>query len=479
MNEKLTDAEKESLFKKKARPVKIFLTCLIIFILLFSLCSAGIMLYKNKLLHPTPYSLPAAQAETLTSFLDENYPVTILRDLPYTVQTPDLPIQANSVIIADASNGCILYEKNADQLIPPASMIKLLVMYVVEHAIDEGIIGYDDVVELPPESWACNLPPDSSVMFLSEGQHVTVDELLQGLAVVSGNDAAYALAAYCAGSVDAFVQQMNDVLLEMGLTYTKVVEPSGYSEYNTTTAREFLSFCRKYIYDIPSTLEKYHSLEEFTYPKEENLPDGMKPGQPTGNWLILSSPLTRKNTNKALALIPGADGLKTGYIEESGFNLALTAQRNGTRFVSVTMRGPGANTTEGNRIRAKDGNILMDWAFANFTSVPVSSVSPIAMTVTGAKDISAINLIPARDVYSVTVPHINGITESTLQQDIPLTVTVTVPDHIQAPVLQGKMYGKIEYAVGNTVLQTVPLLADRNVEPSGKIKRHIEEFLLK
>ncbi len=479
MNEKLTDAEKESLFKKKARPVKIFLTCLIIFILLFSLCTAGIMLYKNKLLHPEPYNLPPAQTETLTAFLNENYPVTILRDLPYTVQNPDLAIQANSVIIADASNGCILYEKNADQLIPPASMIKLAVMYVVEHAIEEGIIGYDDVVELPPESWACNLPPDSSVMFLSEGQHVTVDELLQGLAVVSGNDAAYALAAHVSGSVENFVKEMNNVLQGLGLTHTTVVEPSGYSEENTTTAREFLSFCRTYIHDIPDTLERYHSLEQFSYPKEHNLPDGMKPGQPTGSWLILSSPLTRKNTNKALALIPGADGLKTGYIEESGFNLALTAERNGTRFISVTMRGPGSTTAEGNKIRAEDGATLMDWAFDNFTSVPVDSVSPIAMTVTGAKDISAIELIPARDIHSVTVPHINGITKSTLQQDIPLRVTVTVPDHLQAPVLQGKMYGKIEYAVGSTVLQTVPLLADRSVEPSGKIKRHIEEFLLK
>lgn len=470
--------EKEALFKKKALPVKLLLASIIIFILVFSLAATATVLTRAKLQHPVAYDLTPDRADTLSAFLAANYPETILKPLPYTISATSLPVQAGTAIIADVSNGCILWEKNADLVIPPASMIKLVVMYVVEAAIARGDISYDDLVELPSESWAVNMPPDSSLMFLAEGQKVTVDELLQGLAVVSGNDAAYALASHVAGDMETFVALMNTVLQDLGLTQTTVVEPSGYSELNTTTAREFLAFCRKYIYDIPESLEKYHSQRSFSYPKAENLPEGMQPGDPTGSNFILSTPLTRPNTNKALDMIPGADGLKTGYIDESGYNLALTAARNGTRFLSVTMNGPGAGSWEGNQIRAKDGNVLMDWAFANFTSVPVEAVLPVDITVTGAKGISAIRVIPAQNVTSVTVPHIQGITESTLPEDIPLTVQVQYPDHLQAPVTAGDTVGTVEYRVNGALIQSVPLLADRSVEKSFALKGWFEERLL-
>ena len=107
-------------------------------------------------------------------------------------------------------NGNIVYEKNADEIIPPASMTKLFAMYVVEEQVRKGILSYDQIIPLPEESWACNMPPRSSLMFLGEGQIVTLEELLLGLCISSGNDAAYALAYTVCGNMEDFVALMNE-----------------------------------------------------------------------------------------------------------------------------------------------------------------------------------------------------------------------------------------------------------------------------
>ena len=183
----------------------------------------------------------------------------------------DLQLDATSVILMEYETGRVLYEKNADEIIPPASMTKLVVMYVVFQEIATGRISLDDIVPLPPESWAINAPPMSSLMFLGEGQTVTLRELLLGLAVASGNDAAIAVAHYTCGSVESFVERMNSEMEALGLVHTRFVEPSGYSELNLTTPREFAAFAKTYIERYPESLTLFHSQPSISYPQEHNL----------------------------------------------------------------------------------------------------------------------------------------------------------------------------------------------------------------
>ena len=221
----------------------------------------------------SPEALTQEQREKLSELLRENYPqkYNYLKALPYNIGQPQLDVWAKAAILIDVSNGNILYEKNADEVIPPASMTKLFAMYVVEEEVAKGRLSYNQLVPLPPESWACNMPPHSSLMFLGKDQQVTLEELLLGLSICSGNDAAYALAYTVCGSMDEFVERMNLVAKELGLSHTHFVESSGYSEKNQTTAREMAAFAGIYLKRFPESIHRFHSVLSFTYPKTKIL----------------------------------------------------------------------------------------------------------------------------------------------------------------------------------------------------------------
>lgn len=394
----------------------------------------------------------------------------ILQPLPYTFNKPELSVGAESAILVDVASGNILYEKNADEVIPPASMTKLFAMYVVDEEVSAGNLRYDDVIPLPPESWACNMPPHSSLMFLGKGQRVTLEELLLGLSICSGNDAAYALAYTICGTMEAFVERMNQVAEDLGLVHTHFVESSGYSELNTTTAREMATFARVYLKNHPDSLARYHGVESFTYPKVHNLAPGDRleaQDFTKGFPEHITMPITQKNTNPLLGRLAGCDGLKTGYIDESGYNLALTCKRGGTRFLSVTMRGQGNNTYEGQQGRIHDGTEMMEWAFysfADFTSL--EDVRSYFTKVLGAKQ-KGVNLVPAFDVDAVCVPFVTGESAADGLNDV--TVKVDVPGVIFGGVQAGAEYGKVTVMVDGITLDTIPLIAECNIEKSNLI----------
>lgn len=402
-----------------------------------------------------------AQRAALADYLDQTYPAKrrqILRPLPYGTTPANLDIAAKSAILIDTANGCILYEKNADEAIPPASIAKLFVMYIAFQEIEAGRISLDDVVPLPENSWAINLPSDASRMFLGQGQIVTLRELMRGLAVASGNDAAIAVATYISGSVRDFVARMNEETQKLGLQHTHFVEPSGYSEDNITTARELAAFARVYVNRYPQSLAEFHSITEIAYPLTANLAPWMKE---RGD----SMAITQRNTNVLLRTLDGCDGLKTGFIYESGFNIALTAQRDGVRYLSVTMRGPGKTTREGNLYRDRDGRTLMEWAFASFADyLPREHIQPsYPLAVTGGKE-HFTRLVPAWTT-AISVPHVAGETAHDAARQV--TATVTMPGYIFGGAGGGETYGTIEYKLGNIVLETVPLVSDRTVARAG------------
>lgn len=360
----------------------------------------------------------------------------------YSLPQPDF-LQARSAILVSVQTGEVLYEKNADELIPPASMTKLVALYTAFRAIDAGETAPENRVDIPEEAWAQNIPPGSSLMFLGPGQTVTLDEILTGMAVVSGNDAAIALAHHISGSVPAFVGRMNSEMRRIGLCDTVFAEPSGLSEHNLTTAREFASFALRYIREFPEAMERYHSRREFSYPASENLLPGND-----------ERTIRQRATNTLLATLPGCDGLKTGFIYESGFNVCLTAEREGTRYLAVLMGGPGNTIREGVRIREADGKAALEWVFANRKLRPAIECVPVPLTVWGGKA-DGLWAIPA-NTGSLIVPA--GVT---------LESYTVVPRWITAPVSAGDQIGLVRYHADGSAVYEIPLIADRNIGPAA------------
>lgn len=433
---------------------------------LATVCVRAVTLRKA----PALPELTAEQKNSLDLELDKNYTerTNLLNPLPYATKPATLDVWAKSAIAVDVSNGCVLYEKNADEVIPPASMTKLFVMYVIMEEIEKGNAALSDIVPLPPETWAANQPPHSSLMFLGKNQKVTLEEIITGLDVCSGNDAAAAIALYLFGSIDSFVQKINDLAEKFNLQNTHFYDASGYSEKNTTTAREMAAFARHYIERFPKTLYKFHSVPGFKYPKEENLAPEDKitsvrfqdfsQGIPENIFM----PIYQKNTNPLLGKLEGCDGLKTGYIEESGYNLALTVKRDNTRILSITMGGPGTSQNEGQAGRVHDGTEIMEWAYKTFKDYKNSLVlRAYNIPVVFAKT-QRINIVPAFSPKSLSVPLVAAKEPENALKEV--KINLILPDSIKGKIIAGNICGEIQYTMNGHILQTIPLVADRNVE---------------
>ena len=447
---------------KKFLPIIIIVSCL-------ALCCGAFFLYVDGLKNPSYAEISQEELVAFQQVKNTLYPQYIVSALPYPVTPANLTVHSGSAILIDAATGSILYEKNADAVIPPASMTKLVVMYVVFQEIATGRISLDDVVPLPPESWAVNAPPQSSLMFLAEGQIVTLRELLLGLAVASGNDAAMAVAHYVSGSVDAFVQRMNREMELLGLEKTRFVEPSGYSELNLTTPREFAAFARVYLSRYPESLENFHSQPSISYPQEHNLAEWHK-GEGK------NQPIFQQSTNKLLGVLPGCDGLKTGFIYESGYNLSLTAQRGKTRFISITMKGPGTGSVEGNRYRVADGTTLMEWAFSCFATHFKQNIKPVSVPVLGGGK-NKVSVVPAHTT-PLTVPALFKEQSPSMAASA-ITTQISIPAYVHAPLQTGDVVGKVTYVLGDVVLEEVPLIAVTSVEKGNGFKQLVDKLALK
>ena len=428
-------------------------------VLLIGCCAAfGLYTYSRSLPVDVPV-LTTEQQENFSAFISEKYSEPLTRSLPYSVTPASFFIYAKAGIIIDASNGCVLYEKNADDIIPPASMAKIALMYVTFEAVKNGETSLDAVVDLVPESWARNAPLQSSIMGLGPNQIVTLHELLLGLSVASGNDAATAIACHLSGSVEKYCERVNSEMEKLGLEHTRFVDASGYSELNLTTPREFAALARVYIERYPDALKTYHSAESLTFPTAANYPP---------DWTGRINTRTMYATNRLLDIIEGCDGLKTGFIYESGYNISLTAKRGDTRFISVTMGGPGIGTVQGNKYRVADGKKLQEWAFSSFKTYHPEKTKPVPVKVWGGKTDSL--LACETQSHALTVPNVKEDAVSSVSKKIFVT------KEIAAPVECGAVLGKIQYSVDGIILEEIPIVSDRTVENGNWFKRNIDKL---
>lgn len=253
------------------------------------------------------------------------------------VSAEEFASNAKSAILMEYSTGKILYEKNSNERLAPASMTKVMTMLLTMEAIDDGKISMDSVVTISENAAKMG----GSQMFLEANSNIKLQELIKGLSIASANDAAVALAETIGGSQENFVKMMNDKANELGLKNTSFQNPHGLdAEGHYTTANDMAVMAKELIKH--SDILKYTS----TYEDYFNKSDG------TRTWLV--------NTNKLVRFYKGVDGLKTGFTDNALYCLTATAKKNNIRFITVLMGEPSSD------LRSKETTELLNYAFNTY-----------------------------------------------------------------------------------------------------------------
>ena len=241
-----------------------------------------------------------------------------------------LRLNVRSAILMDMRTGRILVAQNANAPIQPASITKVLTLYLADEAIRDGRVRPGDQVKISRKAGRTG----GSKMFIEAGSEIPLEELLKGMAVVSANDASVAVAEYIGGDVERFVARMNRKARQLGMTRSFFKNPNGLpARGQVTTARDMLILASDYLQRFPESLD-LHSQQYFTY-----------------------RDITQRNRNSLLRHYPNADGLKTGWVVKAGYHIVATAKRGDTRLIAVVM---GAKTPS---IRARETEKLLDEGF--------------------------------------------------------------------------------------------------------------------
>lgn len=272
-----------------------------------------------------------------------------------------LELWSESAIVIDFETDYIIFKKNIDEKLSPASMTKLVTLYVLYEDIRKGVYYKDTLVPISKEADWRSLPRESSLMFIEEGHKVTVLELMKGLAISSGNDAAIAIAEFVSGSVEKFVDRMNLEMKKLGLADIFFDDPSGYSSKNRITALEYVQFCKLLLKNHPESIEELFSLQSYLYPKKHN-------------GITSIGGILQYNRNKLVTEYPGCDGLKTGFINESGMNIALTAKRDNLRVIAILIGAKDKNKKRAEQKRYEDAVKILDYSFNNFKYVQLDKI---------------------------------------------------------------------------------------------------------
>lgn len=255
---------------------------------------------------------------------------------------PRIKLKAKSAILINDSNGKVLYTKNPDSPMQPASLTKILSLYLVHEAISQGEIHPTDMVKISINAQITG----GSSMYLVDETEVALDDLIKGMAVVSANDASVAVAEYLGGSVSNFVRMMNAKAKALDMKRSHFVNANGLpAKGQVTTARDILKLSRAYIRDFPEALH-IHSMQEYTFAN-----------------------ITQRNSNTLLRQCENVDGLKTGFVRSAGFHLVATAKRGDTRLIAVVMG------EKNSRIRARDTAKLLEQGFRMVTGKRKTAVS--------------------------------------------------------------------------------------------------------
>jgi D-alanyl-D-alanine carboxypeptidase (penicillin-binding protein 5/6) len=348
--------------------------------------------------------------------------------VPASAQSISTP--ARHALLLDASTGSVLFEKDADTAFPPASMSKLMTVYLAFDAIKNGEMRLDDEVVVSDEAWR-EWNNRGSTMFLRARDVVTVADLLRGIIVLSGNDACVVLAEHMAGAQETFVDWLNAKAVDLGMTSSHFANANGWpAEGHVMSARDLATLALHLATDFPDLYPMF-AEREFLYKDFRS---------------------NRFNRNPLLGNFPGADGLKTGHTEESGYGLAASAEREGRRLVLVV--GGLGSTAE----RMRESQRLMQYGFRNFSTYPLFRTG---------------ETVEHAEVWlgeDLTVPMVIGedlsITMSRRQR-AEMKVSAEYTNPVAAPITQGQKLGELIVDLPGRQPIRLPLLAGRTVGDVG------------
>ncbi|MBQ8508892.1 MAG: D-alanyl-D-alanine carboxypeptidase [Clostridia bacterium] len=347
---------------------------------------------------------------------------------------------ARSVILMEASTGMVLYEQNADEQLPPASVTKIMTLLLVMEAVDDGRLSWDEPVQT--SEYAASM--GGSQVYLEPGEEMPVSEMVKCVTVASANDAAVALAEKVAGSEEAFVRMMNEKAAELGMTNTVFKNTNGLDddvEGHVTTARDIAIMSRELITKHPKILE-FSSI-----------------------WMdtIRDGAFGLTNTNRLIRFYRGANGLKTGSTAKAKFCISATAQRDGMQLIAVVM---AAETRD---IRNATAQKLLDYGFASYEIAPLDAGELPELRVLGGV---------ADGVTLAAEPSTAVVKKG---QGAKIERVITLPENISAPVAKGDEVGKAEFLLDGEVIATLPITAAGSVEKvsyGGLLARFLRRMLL-
>lgn len=343
-----------------------------------------------------------------------------------------LETEAREAVLVDAESGRVLFEKNADELMPPSSMTKIMTLYLVFERLGDGRLTMEDTLPVSERAWR----KGGSKMFVEVGDRVSIENLLRGIIIQSGNDACIVVAEGLSGTEDAFAREMTKRGREIGLTSSTFKNSTGWPDpEHRMTARDLNLLALRTILDFP---QYYHYFVETTF-----------------TW----SDITQSNRNPLLYKNMGADGLKTGHTQEAGYGLTASAVRDGRRLVLVV------NGLPSERARSEESERLIEWGFREFSNYELFSA--------GEEVDRAEVWLGAEESVPLTLAEPVAVTLSHREHE-EMTVSVLYDTPVPAPVAEGQELAVLRISAPGMDPIEYPLYAATNVEKVGPFGRMFE-----
>ena len=345
-----------------------------------------------------------------------------IRAMPTEESGPAFELDCKSAILIEASTGKVLYEKDADMALPPASVTKVMTLLLVMEAIEEGRLKYGDTVRASAN--ACSM--GGSQIYLKENEEMSVEDMLKSVVIASANDAAVALAEHIAGSEEEFVRRMNKRAEELGMKNTRFENTNGLddtTDSHLTSARDIAIMSRELI--------KYPKILEYS-----------------STWMdsVRGGEFGLTNTNRLVRFYKGATGLKTGSTAKAGFCISATAERDGMGLICVIMGAPSRDVRNSAAVK------LLDYGFSDYALYRDEGgrLPPVKVTKGEKREL---------------IVTYNGFSAVMKKSDIGLIKKeISLPEQIDAPIEKGSAVGSVIYKVGDNEIGRVDIVAEESVE---------------
>lgn len=351
---------------------------------------------------------------------------------PAVAQLGQVETQARQMILLDYDTDTVIFEKNADELMPPSSMSKLMTAYMVFEQLEAGKLRLDDMLPVSEKAWRIQ----GSKMFVPLGGRVKVEDLLRGVIIQSGNDACIVLAEGIAGTEERFAEMMTDRARQLGLKNTTLRNASGWPDpQHLMTARDLALLAKLIISRFPQYYH-FYSEKEFTYSVDQ----------------VSKKPITQGNRNPLLYKDIGADGLKTGHTEAAGYGLTASVKRGDRRLILVF------NGLKSMNERSREAERLVELGFSQFDNYRLFAAGAV---------------VDEADVWLGNAQRIPLVIDRNLALTLPrqtkgnIKVTVSYDNPIPAPIAKGTPVAKLTVMNRDAVVSEVPLLAGTDVQQLG------------